>query len=650
MVEKNQDSEQTEQIIASDSNAQEAQADATETIETQKPAKATEKTTVAAGKGAAATLAADTGAKSVTSDKNPDEIIQNIVQGYTFDGAAVNIGVAMADDTVYPEAKVNLPLKMMNRHGLIAGATGTGKTVTLQTIAEQLSQQGVPSFISDVKGDLTGIASPGVEDQNIQARTQETGQEWQPYTCPTEIFSLGGQGGGVPIRATLTSFGPLLLSRIMELNDTQESSLQLLFHYADQKHLDLLGIKDLQAVIQYLQSDKGKPELKEIGGIDGRTLGVIVRKLTTLEANGLDAFFGEPEFDTADLIKVSADGQGVVNLLELKDVYQNPMLFSTFLIWLVTDLFEHLPEVGDQDKPKLVFFLDEAHLLFKNASSAFLTAITQTVRLIRSKGVGIFFCTQTPKDVDDDVLAQLANRVQHALRSYTPDDAKALKATVSTFPYSDYDLSKLLTTLGTGEAVVTVMNETGAPTPVAWTKVRTPESKLGPSDASVIAQIEQNSQLMSHYQSADASTGTFENLNPQAQAATQVLPTADSTQVATVSDQAIDAEAQRIQAAVMTGQGDVQGQMPVADVTQQTAAVVNQQAQPLQQDIAEQQGQGAAEQLQQQDNGVGGLVAGVAGALGGSAFLKSAERGFGRQFGTNLARSLFGTTKRSRRK
>ena len=280
-----------------------------------------------------------------------------------------------------------------------------------------------------------------------------------------EFLALGGDGNGIPVRATVTSFGPILLSRIMELNDTQESSLQLVFHFADKNNLELIDLKDLRAVIQFLTSDEGKDELEELGGLSKATAGVILRELVTLEAQGMEKFFGEPEFDTAELLRTAPDGRGVVSCLELPTLQTKPMLFSTFLMWLLADLFEDLPEAGDLDKPKLVFFLDEAHLLFNGASKAFLDAITTTVRLIRSKGVGIFFVTQTPKDVPADVLGQLANRVQHALRAYTPEDAKALKATVSTFPISDYDLEETLTSAGIGEAVITVMNEKGAPDP-----------------------------------------------------------------------------------------------------------------------------------------------------------------------------------------
>jgi DNA helicase HerA-like ATPase len=427
------------------------------------------------------------------------EDVQRIVQGYTFDEAAIELGVLMENDVAVPAAVVRIPLSMLNRHGLVAGATGTGKTKTLQLMAEQISAAGVPVFAADIKGDLSGIASPGQPSDKLLARTQKIGQNWQPRACPTEFFALGGEGNGVPLRATMSSFGPVLLSKVLGLNEVQESSLGLLFHYADQAQLPMLDLKDLRAVLTHLTSDEGKAELKKIGGLSASTVGVILRTLITFADQGADAFFGEPEFDTADLLRVTADGRGVVSLLELPNLVDRPAVFSTFLMWLLADLFQELPEVGDIDKPKLVFFFDEAHLLFDDASKGFLDAIAQTVRLIRSKGVGIFFVTQTPKDVPDDVLAQLGSRVQHQLRAHTPNDAKALKQTVATFPKSHYDLSEALQQLGIGEAIVTVMDPDGAPTPVAWTRMRAPESLMAPTPEQVLRPGIAASALMARY-------------------------------------------------------------------------------------------------------------------------------------------------------
>ncbi|WP_309080920.1 helicase HerA-like domain-containing protein [Zhihengliuella sp.] len=433
------------------------------------------------------------------AEKSAAERAENIRTGYTFDGGSVRLGTAMVDGEVFPEAAVALPLRMMNRHGLIAGATGTGKTITLQLMAEQLSEAGVPTFLADIKGDLTGLSTPGEASEKLAARTRNVGMDWSPATYPVEYFSLGGAGTGVPIRATVTSFGPLLLSRVLGLNETQEASLMLVFHYADQKNLELDDLKDLRAVIQYLTSDEGKDELADLGGLSKATAGVILRSLVTLETQGGDQFFGTPEFDTAELLRTVEDGRGVISCLELPTLLRQPLLFSTFLIWLLADLFEELPEVGDAEKPELVFFLDEAHLLFEDASKAFMDSITTTVRLIRSKGVGVFFITQTPQDVPAEVLGQLANRVQHALRAFTPDDAKALKATASTFPLSDYDLEEALTAAGTGEAIVTVMNETGSPTPVAWTRLWSPRSRMGASEEAVVEQAVAASGLLEEY-------------------------------------------------------------------------------------------------------------------------------------------------------
>ncbi|ROQ36753.1 hypothetical protein EDF46_3300 [Frondihabitans sp. PhB188] len=406
--------------------------------------------------------------------------VDAIRAGYAFSGAALEMG-ALVNGDARADVPVRIPLAMMNRHGLVAGATGTGKTKTLQVLAEQLSAAGVPVFAADVKGDLSGIASPGESSEKLLDRTRGIGQDWSPLAAPTEYFALGGKGIGVPVRATVSGFGPLLLSKVLGLNDTQESSLGLVFHYAEKAGLPLLDLSDLRSVLTYLISDDGKAELTDLGGLSSQTVGVILRELITFADQGADLFFGESEIDTAEFLRLAPDGRGIVSLLELPGVATQPALFSTFLMWMLADLYNDLPEVGDLEKPKLVFFFDEAHLLFKDASKDFLAQITQTVRLIRSKGVGIVFVTQTPKDVPSEVLAQLGSRVQHQLRAFTPDDAKALKATVSTYPSSGYDLGAVLTTLATGEAVVTVMNEKGAPSPVAWTRLRAPRGSMSPT-------------------------------------------------------------------------------------------------------------------------------------------------------------------------
>ncbi len=324
------------------------------------------------------------------------------------------------------------------------------------------------------------------------------------------------------MRASVSAFGPTLLAKVLGLNNTQESSLGLVFHYADAKGLYLDDLKDLRAVVQHLTSDEGKADLKDLGGLSSATAGVILRELITFADQGADVFFGLPEFDTADLLRTAPDSRGLVSILELPAVQERPQLFSTFLMWLLADLFHDLPEVGDLDKPKLVFFFDEAHLLFNDASKDFLDAITQTVRLIRSKGVGVFFVTQSPKDVPADVLGQLGNRVQHALRAFTPDDAKALKAAVSTYPKSGYDLQTLLTQLGTGEAIITVLSERGAPTPVAWTRMRAPQSLMAPSPEGRIDQTVASSAVASKYAVATDRESAHEKLT--AAAAQQAAP------------------------------------------------------------------------------------------------------------------------------
>ncbi len=456
--------------------------------------------------------------------------VQQIRDAYAFDGPALELGAAVLDGTAHPDAPVRIPLSVLNRHGLVAGATGTGKTKTLQLIAEQLSDAGVPVFLADVKGDVSGMAAPGVPSERVTARAADTGTDWQPRGFPAEFLSLGGLGTGVPVRATVTSFGPLLLSKVMGLNETQESSLGLVFHWADRAGLPLLDLKDLRAVITHLTSDEGKADLEGLGGMSAATAGVILRELVGLEQGGGDVFFGEPEFDTADLLRTTPEGRGVLSIMGLAAVQDRPELFSTFLMWLLADLFQELPEVGDLDRPKLVFFLDEAHLLFDDASEAFLDAIARTVRLIRSKGVGVVFVTQTPKDVPGEVLAQLGNRVQHALRAFTPDDAKALKATVSTFPTSEaYDLRELLPALGTGEAVVTVLSETGAPTPVAWTRLRPPASLMAQLDPAQQQAAVQASPLLAEYGAAVDRDSAYERLlarvaPPEPEAAPEAAP------------------------------------------------------------------------------------------------------------------------------
>ena len=406
-----------------------------------------------------------------------------IAAGYAADGPVIDLGRGVLDGQVHQDARVQVPLAMMNRHGLIAGATGTGKTKTLQGIAEQLSAQGVPVFVADVKGDLSGLMHAGAAGTPAESRDAELGIAFEPSAFPVEFFSIGGIGPGVPIRATVSDAGPQLLAKVLGANETQESSLALVFHYADAKGLPLLDLSDLRALLAFLESDDGKAELEGIGGLAKATVGVLLRSLTALEDGGGTDFFGEPSLEIADMLRTAPDGRGVISCLELPAVQDRPKLFSTVLMWLLAELFETLPEEGDLDKPKLVFFFDEAHLLFDGASKAFVDSVTQTVRLVRSKGVGVFFITQTPKDIPSDVLGQLGNRVQHALRAFTPDDQKALSATVKTFPKSSfYDVEALLTSMAIGEAAVTVLDDHGVPTPLVHSKLPGPRSRMDPAD------------------------------------------------------------------------------------------------------------------------------------------------------------------------
>lgn len=500
-----------------------------------------------------------------TTEQSPDESApapapdsaEAAADGYSFDGPTLDLGALMVDGAPDPGAQIRIPLAMMNRHGLVAGATGTGKTKTLQGLAEQLSAAGVPVFLADIKGDLSGLGVPGEQSEKLLQRTSALGQNWTPTAFPVEFYSLGGKEPGIPIRATPTSFGPTLLAKILGLNDTQTSCLELIFHWADTQGLLLLDLKDVRSVVSYLTSDEGKAELKNVGGVSAATAGVILRELTSFEAKGAECFFGEPAFDVKDLIRTAPDGRGMISVLELATVQSQPDLLSTFLMWLLAELFQTQPEVGDSGKPKLVFFFDEAHLLFRGASKHFIESVTQTVRLIRSKGIGIFFVTQTPKDVPADVLAQLANRVQHALRAFTPDDAKALKATVSTFPKSDYDLATVLTSLAIGEAVVTVMSETGAPTPVAWTRLRAPQSLMAPMDADKLAAAVSASPLQAQYGQMVDRDSAYEMLDrrlaekqaAETQAETARLEAAQAAQAEAAQTAAAHAEAAAAKAA-----------------------------------------------------------------------------------------------------
>ena len=448
------------------------------------------------------------------------------IQGaYSWDVPAVTIGTLIDNGARVPGVSAKMPLPMFNRHLLVAGATGTGKTRTLQLLAEGLSANGSSVLLCDVKGDLTGLAEAGASSEKLLSRTAANGQEWASASFPIELLSLGGadsQFPGVPVRAQVSDFGPILLARALSLNTTQEQALQLIFAWADGQGLELVDLPDLRAVISFLTSDEGKDELATIGGVSKATAGVILRALTALESQGGGQFFGAPGFDTADLMRMDSTGRGIISLLGVGDISSRPALVSAVIMFLLANLFSTLPEVGDVERPKLVFFFDEAHLLFADATKEFERQVVQTVRLIRSKGVGVVFVTQTPKDIPSDVLAQLGSRVQHGLRASTPDDFKKLKATVQTFPKTSLELDEVLTTLGTGEAVVTVLDPKGNPTPVTPVGIWAPASVMGPASADTIARINQSSVIMGRYRDAvnpDSAEEKLERRAAEAQAA-----------------------------------------------------------------------------------------------------------------------------------
>src|SRR4051794_16645075 len=429
-----------------------------------------------------------------------DAFAKQMSDGYALDQPALLLGSPMLDDELYNDSHVQIALSILNRHGLIAGATGTGKTKTLQLMAGQLSKAGVPCFVADIKGDVTGMAAAGdAANPVVSQRMTSLGVPFVASAHPVEFLSLSGKRGA-QVRATVHSFGPLLLGKVLDLNETQTSVLTLIFKYCDDNNYPLLDLKDLAEALKFLSSDDGKAYLADYGGMSAATVGVLLRSIVVLEESGADIFFGEPEFDVADLLRSTADGQGVVSMLELSDVMDQPRLFSTFMLWMLAQLYETLPEVGDLPQPKLCFFFDEAHLLFDDASSALLDEIERTARLIRSKGVGVYFVTQSPTDVPSSVLSQLGNRVQHALRAFTPDDADNLRKTARTFPISEfYDVEKLLTSLGIGEAAVTVLSPRGIPTPLAATRLVAPDSQMSPISDDQFAAHVAASPLQSKY-------------------------------------------------------------------------------------------------------------------------------------------------------
>lgn len=433
-------------------------------------------------------------------------------KGYACKGDYIALGSAMFDSEVVGEAQVKLPLKTFNRHGLIAGATGTGKSKTLQIIAEHLSEKGVPVLLMDVKGDMSGIAMPGIEKPFITERHAKLGISYQAKGSPVELFSLSQQQG-VRLRATVSEFGPILLSRILGLNDTQAGVLSVVFKYCDDQQLPLLDLKDLKKVIQYMTTEGKTRAVAEYGAISTATTGIILRKILELEQQDADLFFGELSFEVRDLLRRDKDGKGYVNIIRLTDIQDKPKLFSTFMLCLLAEVYNEMPERGDAEKPELVIFIDEAHLVFSQASKTLLEQIENIVKLIRSKGIGIFFVTQNPMDVPNGILAQLGLKVQHALRAFTAVDRKAIKLTAENFPLSAYyKTDETLTNLGIGEAFVTALNEKGIPTPLAATMLRAPMSRMDILTQEEITSINRSSELVKKYNQAIDRESAYELL------------------------------------------------------------------------------------------------------------------------------------------
>lgn len=428
-----------------------------------------------------------------------DAFFTSIEAGYKTKGDYITMGSAMLDGETLTNAFVKIPLKTLNRHGLIAGATGTGKTKTLQILAENLSDKGIPVLLMDLKGDLSGLAQPGDQNVGIEERHSKIGFPYQAKKFPLEILTLSEQAG-VRLRATVSEFGPILLSRILDLTETQQGIVAVIFKYCDDNQLPLLDLKDFKKILQYA-TDHGKDEFqKSYGRISTASTGAILRKIIQLEQQGADLFFGETSFDVNDLTRIDNQGRGIINVIRLTDIQDRPKLFSTFMMSLLAEVYDTFPEQGDSDRPELVLFIDEAHLLFNEASNALLDQIENIVKLIRSKGIGVYFVTQNPTDIPNAVLSQLGLRIQHALRAFTAKDRKAIKLTAENYPISPYyDTAAVLTSLGIGEALITALDEKGRPTPLAATLLRAPMSRMDILNDQELKELIDNSQLSSKY-------------------------------------------------------------------------------------------------------------------------------------------------------
>jgi DNA helicase HerA-like ATPase len=444
---------------------------------------------------------------------NTELFFDHITQGYQTKGDHIVMGAAMLDGEALTDAFVKVPLKTLNRHGLIAGATGTGKTKTLQVLAENLSEQGIPVMLMDLKGDLSGLAQPSPGHPKIDERHAKIGLPFTAKGFPVEILSLSEQDG-VRLRATISEFGPVLLSRILDLTETQSGIVAVVFKYCDDNKLPLLDLKDFKKVLQYA-TGAGKKEFTEAyGRISTSSTGAILRKIVELEQQGAEEFFGEKSFDVEDLVRLDENGRGFINILRLTDIQDRPKLFSTFMLSLLAEIYSTFPEQGDSDRPELILFIDEAHLIFKNASKALLEQIESIVKLIRSKGIGLYFVTQNPTDVPDAVLGQLGLKVQHALRAFTAKDRKAIKLTAENYPESDfYDTAEVLTSLGIGEALVSALDEKGRPTPLAATLLRAPMSRMDVLTKKELDQLIDASELVPRYSKVEDRESAYEILN-----------------------------------------------------------------------------------------------------------------------------------------
>jgi DNA helicase HerA-like ATPase len=442
-----------------------------------------------------------------------DDFFNHIVEGNTCKGEYITLGSAMLDGETITNAFVNVPLKTLNRHGLIAGATGTGKTKTLQVLAENLSEKGIPVLLMDIKGDLSGLAEPSLGHPKIDERHAKIGLPFEAKSFPVEVLTLSEQDG-VRLRATVSEFGPVLLSRILDLPEAQAGIVAIIFKYCDDNKMPLLDLKDFKKILQYT-TQEGKDEFEnEYGRVSTASTGAILRKVVELEQQGADLFFGETSFEVKDLLRIDKDGRGYINILRLTDIQDRPKLFSTFMLSLLAEIYSTLPEQGDTGRPELVLFIDEAHLIFNEASKALLNQIESIVKLIRSKGVGIYFVTQNPTDVPEAVLSQLGLKVQHALRAFTANDRKAIKLTAQNYPDTDYyDTASVLTSLGTGEALVSALDEKGKPTPLAATMMRAPMSRMDILTDSELSNLLGKSQLVKKYNSTIDRESAYEMLN-----------------------------------------------------------------------------------------------------------------------------------------